>query len=143
MADISITEADVVKSAAGITINGTAGASVTAGQPVYQDSGDDNEYKPARANTLAAAAAVGVALHAAEDGQPLQILQKDPNFTVGGTLTVGEVYAVSDTAGGGAIAPIGDLTTGDFVTVLGVAKSTTLLNLDLAADLQAGAAIAS
>jgi len=42
-------------------------------------------------------------------------------------MTVGEVYVVSATAGG--IAPVGDLTTGNYVTVLGVATTTSNLQL--------------
>ena len=40
---------------------GTAGATITAGQPVYLDSAASNAVKPARANGATTAAAVGIA----------------------------------------------------------------------------------
>jgi len=42
------------------------------------------------------------------------------------------VYCVSTTAGG--IAPVGDLTSGNYVTVLGVATTTSSLKLGLNAS---------
>lgn len=47
----------------------------------------------------------------------------------GATFVVGGVYVVSLTAGG--IAPIADISTGDFVAILGVAVSATALQLIL------------
>jgi len=49
------------------------------------------------------------------------------NLTISAVMTVGEVYVVSATAGG--IAPVGDLVTGNYVTVLGVATTTSNLQL--------------
>ena len=48
---------------------------------------------------------------------------------LGATLTVGEAYVVSTNKG--AIAPIGDLTTGDYVTVLGIASAADNLLLNI------------
>ena len=45
---------------------------------------------------------------------------------LGATLTVGERYYLST---GGNIMPSGDLTTGDYVSLLGIATSTSLLQL--------------
>lgn len=139
MADLTVTASSVLASAAATVVRtGVAGATVTAGQPVYSDSADENSLKPAQA-TAAKENATGIALHGAADGQPLSYVTKDSGFTPGATLIAGEIYVVSSAAAGG-IAPIGDLTTGDYVTILGVAKSASVLNLDLSAGMRSQAA---
>ncbi len=50
----------------------------------------------------------------------------DSKVNLGATLTVGTTYVVSATKG--AIAPIADLTTLDYVTILGTASTTALLD---------------
>jgi hypothetical protein len=50
---------------------------------------------------------------------------------VGTTMTVGETYLVSDTAGG--IMPNADRSTGDYVTRLGTASTATQLDLSIQA----------
>lgn len=129
MADISVTAANVLKATGATVYNGTAGATVTAGQPVYQDSSDGYKFKPAQADTAAKAKAYGIALHAALDEQPLQVVTAG-GLNIGATLTVGQVYVVSDAAAGG-VAPYADLTTGDFVTILGVATTASNLAVDI------------
>jgi hypothetical protein len=126
MADISVTAANVVKASTNTTVRvGTAGATITAGQPLYEDSAADFKLKPAQADTAAKAKAVGIALHGASNGQPISFISAG-GLNIGATLTVGQVYVVSDAAAGG-VAPYADLASGDFVTVLGVA--TTASNL--------------
>ena len=51
------------------------------------------------------------------------------SIDLGATLTVGETYVVSTNVG--AIAPIGDLTTGDYTKILGVATATDALKLGI------------
>lgn len=131
MADLTITAADVQTTTSTRTWQGIAGATVTAGQPVYADAADSNKYKPADADASATAAAVGVAVHGAAAGQPLIVAQYG-SLTLSAVMTAGEVYCVSTTAGG--IAPVGDLTTGNYVTVLGVATTTSNLKLGLNAS---------
>lgn len=108
---------------------GIAGASITAGQPVYLDS-TTNTYKLADNNDTSAALSVvrGIALHAAATGQPLKIQTRGP-ITIGATVASGSVYVLSATAGG--IAPVADLATGNRCTILGVGLngSTTRINL--------------
>src|SRR5690606_40040482 len=55
-------------------------------------------------------------------------LVKDTDFTPGATLSNGGVYAVSTNAGN--IADIADITSGNFPVFLGIAKSTSKLNLN-------------
>lgn len=129
MADISVTAANVAKSALAVTRTGRAGATITAGQPVYEDSTDSFDLKPAQADTAVKAKCVGIALHGASDGQPLTYVVSG-DLTAGATLVVGQVYVVSDAAAGG-IAPIADLGTGDFPTILGIAKSTSVLAVNI------------
>lgn len=130
MADLTITAANVAKAADNNNIaSGTAGGTITAGMPVYQDSADSNHLKACRANAATTDEAVGIALHAASDGQPLTYL-KSGDIDLGATLTVGETYVVSAAAAGG-IAPIGDLASTNYVTILGVASAADNLKLSI------------
>lgn len=126
MADLTITAANVVNSSGGGIYQGTAGASVTAGQTIYLDS-STSTLKLADANSTAATADVkGIALHAALTGQPLAI-QTDGVITLGSVLTTGLIYVNSATAGG--IAPSADLTSTWRTSILGVALSASTLQL--------------
>ena len=52
-------------------------------------------------------------------------------------MTAGAVYVVSANAGG--IAPVADLGSGDYVTLLGIATSTTNLKLSISVSATAKA----
>jgi hypothetical protein len=134
MATLSITAASVLASASAVKTTGVAGATITAGQVLYKDGADSNKMKLADANGAAALRVVeGIALHGASAGQPITYVTRDPGLTVGATLVVGTSYMLaSDTPGG--IAPDADAAAGDYVTVLGVAKSTTQLNFQITAS---------
>lgn len=116
MADLTITAANVAIANAGVTTRKVqVGEAVTAGQVGYLSS---NKYYLADADALATANAAGIFLtNAALDGYA--ILATAGTINIGATLTVGETYVVSTTAGG--IAPIADLLSGDFTTVLFIA----------------------
>lgn len=129
MADISITAASVIKGADAYTEQGTAGATVTAGQPVYLDS-TDGKFKLSDNNATGKKTVRGIALHGASDGQPLMI-QRGGDITIGATLTAGSRYYLSATAGG--IMPEADLASGMDVVLLGLAKSTSVLAIDIQA----------
>lgn len=129
MADLSVTAGNVAASASATVVVRTAGGTITAGQPVYEDSSDSFHCKPAQADTSAKANAIGIALNGAADGQPVSVCTAG-DINVGATLTVGEVYVVSDAAAGG-IAPVGDLASDDYVSVLGVASTASNLKLKL------------
>jgi hypothetical protein len=136
MADLTITAANVKKTDSTLITEGIAGATITAGQPVYKDSTASNKLKPADADVLASAAAVGIALHGASADQPLKYATGG-NLTLGVVMTAGAVYVVSTTAGG--IAPVADLGSGDFVTLLGIATSTSNLKLSISVSATAKA----
>lgn len=129
MSDLSITAASVLSGAGGLVAHGTAGASVTAGQAVYLDE-TTNTYKLADNNSATAAARDpdGFALHASATGQPLAVHTRGP-LTIGATLTAGVAYYLSDTPGG--ICAVADLATGEYPTILGIATSTTVLNVKI------------
>jgi hypothetical protein len=127
MADLIITAANItpgsVSGLSPIKQTGTAGASITAGQAVYVNSSDGKVYLADSDLSAAAAAAVGVSLHAALTGQPITYLTGGPlNF--GAILTAGLYYVVSHNAGG--IAPSADLASGWYSTLLMYAYSTSI-----------------
>lgn len=135
MADISVTAANVTAAGAN-NENGTAGATITAGQLVYKEA-TTGQFKLADANsaTAEAKAIFGVALNGASSGQPITVL-KGGLLTLNAVVTVGEIYVLSGTAGG--IAPEADLVSGMTVCLLGVGTTTTTI---LVAPLNSGAAI--
>lgn len=131
MAAISITAANVLKAIAQLNLPGSTietgnlfGATVTAGQVVYRDSTASYALKLAQA-TVSANAAYGIALNGGSSGQPADIITKGL-YNPGGTVVVGMVYCVS-AAAAGAIVPYSDLTTGDYVTIIGVGITAALI----------------
>ncbi len=127
MADLSVTAGSVIPGTGAQYERATSGATITAGQLLYKDTSDSNKAKLADCDAEASAVLWGVAMNGASSGQKVTI-QTAGDFNPGATATIGEVYVVSSTAGG--IAPIGDLLTGDYVTILGVA--TTASNISMA-----------
>src|SRR5215831_4074810 len=123
MATIAITAANVLPSSQATIFSGTAGATITQGQPLYLDT-TTSTYK--LANTLTNNPVAGLAMDAASANQPIMICSRDPNLNIGAVLTTGNVILVGNTAGG--IQPYEDRTTGWYVTSLGVMISTTRLN---------------
>lgn len=130
MTDVTVTAASVIAGSGARRIRKAidTGVTVTAGQAVYVDA-TSGKLKLADADVLASAAAAGIAENGGGAGQWISVIYEDDDFTAGGTLVVGETYVVSTTAGG--IAPIGDLASGDFTTILGIAKTAAKLNLRL------------
>lgn len=131
MADVSVTAASVVKTANTAISEGIAGGTVTAGMPVYIDTTDSSKLKAADCDVQATSVAAGIALHGASAGQPLKYATSG-NLTFNAGFTVGVVYVVSTTAGG--IAPDTDLVSGDYVTILGIATTTSNLNIKINAS---------
>lgn len=129
MADISITAASVLKSSQGQTAVGIAGTTITAGQALYIDTADSNKLKLADSDgTSPSMTVAGISQHAALAGQPINYLTQDPAFAFGGTVLAGDPIYLSDTPGG-LTKTFGDLEAGDTVVVLGVAVTTTTMNL--------------
>lgn len=129
MADISITAANCV------TVGGTfergyvAGETITAGQYVYLKSSNSKWMKAQSDGTTEESGynvLTGIALNGASAGQPI-VVQLSGTVTVGGTLTAGTVYYVSNTAGG--IAPFADLSSTNKSAIIGMGASSTVLDL--------------
>jgi hypothetical protein len=127
MSDLSITAASVIAGAGARTVLGTAGATITAGKVVYLEA-SSGKYKLADCDSATAEvrSPVGIALNGASDGQPLVVLEEGP-VTIGATMTAGVAYYLSPNAGG--ICPVADVLTGDHTIILGMATSTTVLEV--------------
>lgn len=136
MANITITPANIVATnSATVKASGTSGALIDAGQPVYLDPAD-GKIKPAKADSASSTHApnlVGVALDSAPGANQPITYATSGDVTYGGGLTQGQVYVVS-AANAGAIAPYADLASTNFVAVLGVARSTTVMRLGVMPD---------
>lgn len=126
MADLSITAPNVI--ATGTIESATAGETITAGQVVRRDATASNKLKKALNTSAANAAAWGIALNGASNDQPADVLTRG-NLDVGSGVAVGAVYVVS--AASGAIAPATDLLSGEFVTVLGIGISASVIAVDI------------
>lgn len=130
MADLTQTAANIRRQVTTQRNSVTAGEAITAGMPVYRKAADNEWYKAAD-TSAALANAGGVALTNAGDGEVLDIATKGP-INLGATLTIGEIYVLSGTAGN--VAPVGDLLSGNFVTILGVASTASQLELQITAS---------
>lgn len=128
-ADLSVTAASVLPGSGAVTQTGVAGETVTAGQALYQKAADSKWYKAdCNSATAEVRVAKGFALTGSSTGQSV-VVQTSGQITVGATMTAGVVYYLSGTAGG--IRPVADNTTGDYPQVLGMAISTTVLQIDM------------
>lgn len=133
MVDITITAASVVAgSDANFWPQGSAGETIAAGKAVYLSS-STRKWMLADSNSATAEArtATGIALNSASLDQPL-IVQKSGDITIGATLTAGVAYYLSDTPGG--ICPLADVGSGEYVCLLGLAKTTAVLDLNIQAS---------
>lgn len=123
MADLSITNTAVIAASTATVEHKLAGATITAGQTVYLDESTDT-YKLADADGTGTTRTRGIALNGASSGQPLAII-KEGDLTMNAVLTAGVSYFQSPNPGG--IGARAEVLTGDYVTSLGIAKSTTVL----------------
>ena len=124
--DLSVTAANVVPGSDAVTVAGTAGATVTAGQTVYLDA-TTSTWKLCDSDASATASVCGgIALVGASANQPI-VVQTKGSITIGATVVNGTTYYSSTTAGGiTATTP----TTSAYPVIVGIAKSTTVLVLD-------------
>lgn len=129
MADLVITAASVVAGSNAETETGAAGEAITAGQAVYRSS---TTKKLMKADSNGASAEirtpVGIALNGGALDQPIKF-QKSGNITIGAALTPGVAYYLSDTPGG--ICPVADIGAGEYVCLIGLASSASVLALDI------------
>ncbi len=103
------------------------GETIAAGQPVYQATADSKWYLAGCASTSAIAAARGISVTpGVADGSGI-IANGGSIILVGTTAAVGMDYHVGATAG--TWVPTGDLASTNYNTHLGVASTTTQIDL--------------
>jgi hypothetical protein len=129
MADLVITAANVVPGADSSAVTGVAGETIAAGKAVYLSS-TTKKWMLADSNSATAEArqAKGIALNGASLNQPIAV-HKNGDITIGATLVAGTAYYLSDTPGG--ICTLADVGAGEYVCLLGLAKSTSVLSVDI------------
>jgi len=128
MTDVSITAANVVPTGTYAKSIVTYGETITAGQSLYLKASDGKYWKTQCDGTAEEAAAGGIALVGGGANQ-LGVLLTSGTLTIGGTLVAGRHYAVSRAAGG--ICPESDLVSTDKVTILGLATTTAIINVNI------------
>lgn len=126
MAALSITPGSVIMVSGGSKRTVTAGGTITAGMCVYEDTATGT-YKAARANAAATSIATAIALTGSSTGQQM-VIQEAGSITIGATTVAGIIYCVSD-AVAGEIIPSADYGAGDYPAVIGVASSTSVIEL--------------
>lgn len=129
MVDIVITAASVLSGANAVIESGSAGEAIVAGKAVYK-SASTKKWMLADSNSATAEVrqVAGIALNGAALNQPVSV-QKHGDITLGATLVAGTGYFLSDTPGG--ICVVADVGAGEYVCQLGLAKSTTVLAIDV------------
>ena len=130
MANVTITASAVVSTASTQSSDGIAGAVIAAGEWLYLDAADNTLKLATAGDTEAKAAVVGQALNGAAVGQPVR-------YGTGGLITldgvaVAGLYVLSATAG--KQCPVGDLVTGDWLTLLAVGRSATQQRIRISAE---------
>ena len=130
MVDLVVVAANVQQGIKAKSQRVLAAEAITAGQPFYKDASTSGQARPAQADVLATAIVAGMAINDAATGQFVEYTAIDPDYDPGAVVVVGETYVLSAAAAGG-VAPIGDLGTGDIVTILGVATATNKIPLNI------------
>jgi hypothetical protein len=128
MADLTVTAASCVPGTDARLDTGVAGETITAGQAVYKASTGLWMKADSNSATALARAATAIAMTGSSANQPI-VVQKSGSLTLGATMTAGIAYYLSDTAGG--ICPVADVGAAEYVDVIGVSTSTTVLKLIL------------
>ncbi|MGV8830338.1 MAG: hypothetical protein ACOH2N_00040 [Devosia sp.] len=129
MTDISVTAADV-KLVTGTTVSLMAGVAITAGQVGYKEAAtskaklSDNNSATAEVRSV-----LGITLNGAAADQPVLLAQNGSVVDFGAVFTAGTDYYLSGTPGG--ICPRADVTTGDDPVRVGMALTTSQLQLDI------------
>lgn len=124
MADLTITGANFgVASASVKQVTVQAGEAITRGMPVYLDGTDSNKAKKALNTAAASTVVYGIASQeSSADGDYISVVTTG-TIKTGATMTVGQAYYLSTTAGG--ICPFADLDTDDYINLLYRADTTT------------------
>lgn len=111
---------------ADIIYNQTVGQAILAGQTVHEDPAD-GKWRLGSCTAVTSPRRAGIALNSAPTVGQLIDVQYGGDLLNTATLVVGTTYDLSTTAG--SVAPEADLVTGNYTTVMGVAKTATSLKL--------------
>lgn len=134
MADLTITNTDVIDPGGGNVKEANAAEVIDAGEIVYLDS--SGTLQLATVTSAITAAAVGMALNdAVAIGQPVKY-KTSGNVTISAQATeVGDPYVVSSNAPGKlSLYADANILTGDFITHVGIMTTTTNLNINIHAS---------
>ena len=128
MANLTPAVASVAASADASIVQGTSGATIPQGRPVYLNS--SGRYVLADTDVDAATANVaGITLNSTSSGQPIDSITAG-TLTVGSvSVIVGGVYVLSGDVG--LLADVGDLASGDFTTILGIGLTSTTIKIGI------------
>lgn len=108
----------------------TAGGTLTQGMALYFDT-STRTVKAADADAEASAECIGFAGHAAASGQPVAVQSKaGSRITVNSSLTKGVPYFLGISTPG-SICLYSDISTGDYVSFVGIAISATVLEIGI------------
>ena len=128
MADYTITPANVKISGSNVrTSTVQVGEAVTEGQALYLDNAS-GKYMLADATDTTKALVAGMTLTSA-DADGYALMQTSRTYFAGTTLVKGDPVFLSATAGGGDLCPHADLGSGNAVTLIGFASSTSEIEL--------------
>ncbi len=136
-AAISVTAANVQPSGSAVYLPGDhyAISTITAGQAVYVSSSVVNptpstpDVAPASASGAGdAVKVIGIAVSGGGVGQPVKVVIRDPLFKIGGTCAAGDIIELHTTAGA-ITSTAADITSGQYVCVIGVGNGSGTINL--------------
>lgn len=107
-----------------------AGGTLTQGMALYLDTAT-RTVKATDADAEASAECVGFAAHAAASGQPIAVQSRHGSrITVNSSLTRGVAYFLGITTPG-SICLYSDISTGDYVSFVGIGISATVLEIGI------------
>ena len=120
MADLSITTTNMIAVDGYNPLDIVAGEAVARGKVAYTKAADSRAWIADCEGTAAVATVTGIFLNDAAAGQPVRLITSG-NLGFGAILTVGMIYVLS---AAGAIAPISDLATSDYVSIIGIGTTS-------------------
>lgn len=127
MTDYVIVPANVIAGSNSTRDSGIAGESLLAGKAIYLNAAT-NKWMLADNNGAGTRAVGGIALVAASLNQPVTFI-KSGDLALGTTLVAGADVWLSGTPGG--LAPRADIVTGMDPVLIGIATSTTNINVSI------------
>jgi hypothetical protein len=126
MANLTITATNVQLNADSIPSFGIAGETLAPGQTVYLKSSDRRWWKARAGSTVDLAESLAIVVTNATEGSQVCLCGAG-SLAVGTILTLNTAYVLSATSG--LICPIGDLVAGNWTTIIGIPRSTSILKL--------------